>query len=109
MAQPAKRAGSKLLRRTMLDTAVKNLLLADGATQGMILAYDRASGLCVLPAWIPEHDDQDSDCGGRIPARVEYQVSDGLDGRRSESFDFYDLDKAMACYRRSVAAGKLVE
>ena len=29
---------------------------------------------------------------------LEYQVSDGMDGRRSSSFDFYNLKEAIACF-----------
>jgi len=29
---------------------------------------------------------------------IEYQVSDGMDCYRSTSFDFYNLDKAIACF-----------
>ncbi len=55
-----------------------------GGESGIVLDKDEARGVYILPALLPD-------------GRVEYQVSNGLDARRSESCDFY-------CYRDAVVA-----
>lgn len=50
-------------RSAILNGAVANLLLMKGATDGMILAYDQETEICVLPAWIPAGEDLDAEVG----------------------------------------------
>ena len=68
-----------------IRAAVKRLMEATGGE--IILSADPKTGVCVIPVVLDD-------------GMVEYQVSDGMPGRRSRSSDFYILAEAMALFHK---------
>ncbi len=76
-----RRADTAAVRRLLRATADELILLADPDVPVYLVVAERASG------------------------RLEYQVSDGVPGARSTSYDFADLRAAIACVRGLVRTG----
>jgi hypothetical protein len=92
----------KDIRDAAANAAILSLAaLADG--EPPILAADQDRDVYLIPSVIPAGEARGQD-GDYIPASagpiVEYQVSDGLPGDRSTSFDFLSFTAARTEFER---------
>lgn len=77
------------------------LALLELGVTGLVLDHDSDYDVYILPALIP---DGEPDCGPY--PRLEYQVSNGLDGRRSYSSDHDTYDEAKKEFLEMVEEAK---
>jgi hypothetical protein len=80
-------------KRSAKEIADAVVLLMEQTGRRLVLAANEENDVYVLPSIMP---------GQR---RVEYQVSNGLDGNRSQSLDFYSFAKAMECFEKIKVGG----
>lgn len=80
------------------DDAVR--LLMSVCDNDVILMMDEQASVYLIPAVL---DEKSSDT--KPPGTVEYQVSDGLPGKRGHSNDFYSLREAIAFFSRVQKVG----
>lgn len=78
-----------------IDDHVRALI--ELGVKGLILEHDQRLGYWILPALVADGPEED----GPYP-RLEYQMSDGLDGERSYSSDFATHAEALAALKAIV-------
>ena len=67
----------------------------------IVLAYEESKhGPVVITALVCNEKNSEMP-----PGTVEYSLCDGLPGKRSESFDFFDLDEALKAFNKVVKNG----
>jgi hypothetical protein len=82
-----------------IKEAIKVLLAA--SYENLILAADAESNLFIMPFLL---QDGDPDNPEEIPpGSIEYQVSEGLPGKRSSSNDFYTFREALDFFNEAKA------
>lgn len=71
-------------------------VLMDATDDGLILMADESVPVFIVPAILDDESSERESSDGV----VEYQVSDGLPGKRSTSHDFYHLHEAVEEFQR---------
>ena len=76
-----------------INEAVK--LLLEVTDNAVVLKQNEEASVYILPALL---DRDSTDVPSRV-GKIEYQVSDGLEGQRSTSADFYNYYDALKFYK----------